>query len=368
MRHLKGLSVTIVGAGIAGLAAASALALRGAHVHVYEQARSLEPVGAGLQISPNGRAVLDALQVETAAVESRAVELCDHAAGRRVLRLDLTGPRYGRPFSLVHRADVILALERRARDLGVGFSFGTHLDAARADGDLVIGADGVRSTLRPALNGAVPAFFTGQVAWRAVVPGDAAPEARVYMGPGRHLVTYPLVGGRRNVVAVEERADWVEEDWDLADDPANLRHAFRAFAPAVQTLLKDIEQVKIWGLFRHDVAKTWQDGHRVLIGDAAHPTLPFLAQGANLALEDALILARCLDANSQGDALKQFEALRRPRVSRAIRAANANAKSYHIAHPVLRRVAHTGLRVIDRVAPDLMLRRFDWLYGFDPSA
>jgi salicylate hydroxylase len=359
MPGLQGREVHVAGAGVAGLAVAAALAQRGAQVTVFEQAPTLRPVGAGLQISPNGAAVLAALGVEVSGRESHAVELRDHAMGARVLRLDLRARRYGQPFLLVHRADLIAALEARAQALGVRLELGARVEATALDAPLVIAADGVKSTLRGALNAAKEPFFTRQVAWRAVIAEDpsAVPEARVYMGPGRHLVTYPLAGGRRNIVAVEERAEWVEEDWDLADDPASLRQAFKGFAPEVQGWLQQVKTVKLWGLFRHEVAARWQDGRRVLIGDAAHPTLPFLAQGANLALEDALLLARHLEASEQGAALEAFEAVRRPRVSSAIETANGNARNYHLSHPLMRGTAHTGL----------MLRRFDWLYGFDPS-
>ncbi|MEL7117127.1 MAG: FAD-dependent monooxygenase [Pseudomonadota bacterium] len=365
---INGQTVAVIGAGVAGLAAATALAQRGAQVTVYEQAAGLAPVGAGLQISPNGARVLAELGIELAAVESQAVELRNFADGRRVLRLDLTGDRYGLPFKLAHRADLIDALARAARATGVTLAFGEAVEADQLEADVIVGADGVKSRMRPALNGDAEPFFTGQVAWRAVVEDAAAPEAHVYMGPGRHLVTYPLIGGRRNIVAVEERIDWVDEDWDLADDPASLRQAFLEFAPEVGAMLEKVEAVKLWGLFRHPVAARWQDGRQVLIGDAAHPTLPFLAQGANLALEDAYVLARHLETKPSADALATFEAARKPRVTRAIRAANGNARNYHITDPWARWVAHTGLRAVDRLAPGMMLARFDWLYGFDPTA
>jgi salicylate hydroxylase len=186
------------------------------------------------------------------------------------------------------------------------------------------------------------------------------------MGPGRHLVSYPLRGGTlRNIVAVEERRRWVEESWSLRDDPLELRLAFEGFGPRVQGWLNEVQDVWLWGLFRHPVARQWHKGNAVILGDAAHPTLPFLAQGANMALEDAWVLADCLSATAKTEAaLARFQALRAPRCKTIVEAANSNARAYHLRSPV-REVAHLGLRVAGKLSPALPLRRFDWLYGHD---
>ncbi len=371
---LIGLPVTVVGAGVAGLAAAAALAQRGAAVRVVEQAAEIAEVGAGLQISPNGAAVLAALglgeALRAAGLISEAVELRDYSSGRRVLRLDLKRHHHGKqPFVLIHRARLIALLEDAARGAGAEIVTGTRVESyAPPAGGVLLGADGLQSGLRAALNGKTAPFFTGQVAWRAVIADAAAPEAHVWMGPGRHLVTYPLAGGLRNIVAVEERAAWAEESWTATDDPANLRAAFAGFAPEVRGWLDRVEAVNIWGLFRHLVAGNWHDDARAMLGDAAHPTLPFLAQGANLALEDAWVLADCLAARPVPEALALYQARRRARVVRAIGAANANARNYHLRSPLVRWGAHTTLRLAGLLAPAAPLRRFDWLYGHDVTA
>ncbi len=234
--------------------------------------------------------------------------------------------------------------------------------------DLVIAADGVRSIARGALNEAAPAQFTGQVAWRAVVANtcDHPPEARVHMGPGRHLVSYPLRGGMLvNLVAVEERTAWAAEGWEHKDDAAHLRAAFEGFGGDVPQLLAQVASPGLWGLFRHPVAMRWHGDGLVLMGDAAHPTLPFLAQGANMALEDAWVLADCLSRTPFPAALERYQALRRPRVLRVVEAANGNAWKYHLRNPLVRGVAHLALHVAGRVAPARMMHRFDWLYGLD---
>lgn len=368
--HLTGRAVTVIGGGVAGLAVARALALRGAAVTVHEQAAEIGEVGAGLQISPNGLRVIDALDLGDAlravGVRARAIRLRDYR-GADVLRLDLARHAPRDSYLLVHRARLVEVLEAGARDAGVTIRTGSRL-GPEATG-LVIGADGLHSGLRRVLNGEGRPFFTGQVAWRALVADpDAPPEVQVFMGPRRHLVTYPLAWGLRNIVAVEERGTWAEEGWHHADDPDNVLRAFAEFAPEVRGWLARIEQVHLWGLFRHPVAEHWHDATRAILGDAAHPTLPFLAQGANMALEDAWVLAACLDRLPQAEALAAYQAARRDRVARVIAAANANARNYHLANPLLRRAAHAALRMGGAIAPAAPLRRFDWIYGHDATA
>lgn len=381
---LSGRPVLVAGAGVAGLAAALALARLGARVEVLEQAPAIAEVGAGLQISPNGARVLTALGVPPVGDRAAAVVLRD-ARGRDVVRMDL--PAVGPGFWLAHRADLIAALEGQARTAGVELRLLQSLVAAEVaqagvtlrfangaarNAPLVIGADGLHSVLRGALNGQGAPFFTGQVAWRATIPNDdAAPLVQVFMGPGRHLVSYPLRGGAlRNLVAVEERRGWVAESWSQTDDPAALRQAFRGFGGPVPGWLARVERVNLWGLFRHPVARRWTcgQGRLAILGDAAHPTLPFLAQGANLALEDAWELAAHLAATPDpAAAMARWQARRRPRAEAVIAAANRNAVAYHLRQP-LAAVAHLGLRIGGRIAPGAALRRFAWVHGYDATA
>lgn len=391
---LVGQQVTVLGAGVAGLAVARALALRGAAVTVLEQADAIREVGAGLQISPNGLAVLRALGLaeglEACSVRARAVVLRDGFDGSAVLRMDLDRLRPGQGWHFVHRADLIDLLAAGAREAGVEIRLLQKVDridltaerpravtaqGSAYDAPLMIGADGLHSPMRQALLGRVAPFFTHQVAWRAVIPNDPADpvEVEVHMGPGRHLVSYPLRGGTlRNIVAVEERRRWVEEGWSLRDDPMELRLAFESFSPRVRGWLNRAEEVWLWGLFRHEVAREWQrvlpGGAVALLGDAAHPTLPFLAQGANMALEDAWVLAHSLAAtDSVAAGLTAYEAARRPRCTRIVAAANSNARAYHLSGAV-RGLAHSALRLGGWIAPGAALKRFDWLYGHDVTA
>lgn len=366
------LKIAVIGAGIGGLAVARACALRGARVNVHEQAREVAEVGAGLQITPNGFAVLRALGLGDAVarmgLQASTVALHDYRRGP-IVRLDLTRLA-ARDYWFLHRADLIDILHRGALEAGVQIHLNHRVDDPSAlDADLVIGADGLHSVARARLNGTLAPFFTRQVAWRAVVPHDGSrlSEARIHMGPHRHLVSYPLRGGAwLNLVAVEERAAWSEESWSAEGDPDELRARFADFGAYAQTMLAGVESVGKWGLFRHPVAPVWGKGQLVLLGDAAHPTLPFMAQGASLALEDAWVLADAVgSAASISDALASYQTAREGRARRVVEAANGNAWKYHLSFKPLRFAAHSALRLGGAVAPERMMRQFDWIYGHD---
>jgi salicylate hydroxylase len=383
---LDGQKVAILGAGVAGLTAALVLSRHGAEVTVLEQAEAISEVGAGLQISPNGVAVLRALgladELAWRSQRARAVVLRSHRSSKEVLRLDLDHYGSSHPFYLVHRSDLISILADAVRSAGIkvhllqkaervdpGPSPVVHLaNGAQCSADLVIGADGLHSKARTALNGSYTPFFTGQVAWRATVPNalGLGAEAQVFMGPKRHLVAYPLRDGSRvNLVAVQERRAWADEGWHHKDDPANLRAAFSMFGGTAAGLLQAVDEVSLWGLFRHPVAPVWQKGRVAILGDAAHPTLPFMAQGANMALEDAWVLGESLAAaGSLDDGLAAYQSARRGRAEKVIGAANGNAWKYHLRAP-LAWPAHQILKLGSRLAPDRVAGQFDWIYRHD---
>lgn len=387
--ELNGLKTLIVGGGIGGLTAALALRQKGADVTVLEQAEAITEVGAGLQVSPNGVCVLRALGLEDGlkqvGVKARGVSLRNYRDSREVLHLDL-GLLKEQSYYFLHRADLIGLLADAAREAGVKIRLLQKVESIEASetpvvhlnngadlkADLVIGADGLHSKVRTELNGVLAPFFTRQVAWRAVVPNSIGhpPQARVHMGPGRHIVSYPLRGGEvLNLVAVQERGAWAEEGWNHKDDPANLREAFADFGHEAQGMLALVHEVGLWGLFRHPVAKTWHRGHVAILGDAAHPTLPFMAQGAVMAMEDAWVLADALDrGNGIADGLASYQARRIERATKVIDTASNNAWKYHLSFGPARFVAHNLLRLGGAVAPGRMLHQFDWIYAHDVTA
>jgi salicylate hydroxylase len=382
VHHNAGRDVAIIGGGIGGLTAALAFARRSAHVTVYEQAPALAEVGAGLQITPNGARALNALGIEKAlnasGITAQAVVPMDAVSSQEITRFDLSDQTP--PYRFYHRAALIDILARGCAAANVTMKLDTRITELDADGSfrvdgmrvrpaLTIGADGLHSVVRGVINKPAKPFFTGQVAWRAMIKTDAVDlVARIWMAPGRHMVTYPLSNGRLNIVAVQEREQWAQEGWHHDEDPGNLRMAFADCGWAAKSILGDVEEVKLWGLFRHPVAPNWQMGAIAILGDAAHPTLPFLAQGANLAIEDAYVLARCCDEHAGLDAgLRRYQQLRRARVVKAVEAANKNAKNYHLGG-VRRLVAHAGLKTMGKVVPNAFLGRLSWLYDHDVTA
>ena len=374
-------NITVLGAGIGGLAVATALARRGARVQVLEQAPALREVGAGIQISPNGMAVLHALGVvdgdPKGAMRSQGTILCDYGDDTSILTQP--PPQAGAAW-YYHRADLVGLLSRTAQAAGVSLRLGTTVSALKIETDAavlsladgttltsrcLIAADGIHSVARKVVDGPGAAKFSGHVAWRAVVPWEgreAEPVARVAMGPGRHVVTYPLRGGQAmNLVAVEERRDWTSESWSRRGDPEDLRTRFADFGGRAGRVLRGVDQTYLWALYLHPVATRWHAGPVALLGDAAHPTLPFLAQGACLALEDAWVLAAMLDrADTVEAGFAAYQQLRQERARRVVATARSNGRRFHLKTP-MREIAHLVLKLGGtRVTPDL-----SWLYGYD---
>lgn len=387
--------IAIAGAGIGGLTTALALLQQGFEVDVFEQASQLGELGAGLQISPNGSRVLlslglgDALQA--CVCQARGKEIRMWNTGQRWKLFDLGDDclaRFAAPYWMVHRGDlhrVLLdAFEARsdrpvrlnarvvnAQSTASGVAFELN-DGSQHSAHGLLAADGVHSVLREQLLGEDKAQFTGLLAWRGLVPVErvsAHLQAQVgtnWVGPGAHVITYPVRGGAlMNVVGIIEREGWRSESWTEAGTHAELLQDFGHWHADVCELMSAIEQPFKWALLGRAPQTGWAQGHICLLGDAAHPTLPFLAQGANMAIEDAAVMARCLALDEPTEhALARFEKLRWQRTADIVNRSRDNAQRFH--NPQLSDPAKAVDYVSSEWEPEKVRRRYDWLFEYDP--
>lgn len=373
------MEAAIVGGGVGGLAAALALARTGWRVEIHEQAPALAEVGAGVQLSPNAvkalrwLGVADALRPAAATPEAIEVRRSrdDRLLARSVLG-EAVERRHGAPYWHVLRSDLQRVLLDAARAAGVWLGLGRRVDDARALGPgLVVAADGVRSPLRRALFGSEPARFTGQTAWRGTIPADSLdhpPVTAVRVGPGRHFVSYRVAGGAAvNFVGVVEQEGWTTEGWSAPGERGALAADFAGWPEPVRRMVDACEHPWRWAILDRDPAPRWVNGRIVLLGDAAHPVPPFLAQGAALALEDAVVLARRLAEHGVEDALQLYQTERSPRAARVLRASRRNAFAFH-ARGLTAAAGQTALRVANRTAPGALGASLDWLYGYDAGS
>ncbi len=363
---MKRLRVVIAGGGIGGLSAALMLASKGIEVHVLEQAAAFGEVGAGIQLSPNATRVLFAVGLEAAlrcvAFTPVAGETRHAKTGKVLAGFPLGAQieaRFGFPFLQVHRADLIALLADAARaqsritldtDSRV-LGFEAHDDSvsvlcanlAVAPADVLIGADGVHSLVREGLFGPESPRFTGNVAWRALVAaaqlpqGLVHPKATVWWGPARHFVHYYVRRGELvNCVCVVEKSGWEIESWSERGEFQELKAAFAGWHQDIHTLIDSMERDSLykWALFDRAPMAAWGKGRVSLLGDACHPTLPFMAQGAAMAIEDGAVLAGCLrevrDEKAVPAALERYAALRQRRTAYIQQSSIRSGKLYHM--------------------------------------
>jgi salicylate hydroxylase len=392
-------TVFVAGAGIGGLTASLALAAKGFRIVILEKADRLEEVGAGLQLSPNASRVLCDLGVQDAlagrAVTPEAISLIS-ARGGEVIRLPLgeaAAAAAGAPYWVMHRADLQAALQAKVGqhhdiELRLGCQFedtaahakgltvvsrtgiSRHQDLALA----LIGADGIWSTVRQHLFPQVQPRFSGLIAWRGTLEATQLPReyanrrVQLWMGPNAHLVAYPIAGARLiNLVAVVP-GTWNRPGWSAPADGNELKSIFASplWPGPARMMIGAVDSWKKFALFTLPEGNEWTSGPVALLGDAAHAMLPFAAQGAGMAIEDAAVLAKCL-GETRGDngagipaALQRYAQLRRARVARVQRTARRNGRIYHLAGPM----ALARDLAIKALGARYMLARQDWIYDW----
>ncbi len=384
------MKVLIAGGGIGGITAALCLAHEGHEVEVFEQAPEFAEVGAGIQLSPNCSRVLIHLGLQDAlracAFLPDGTEFRAWRSGRVIARQPLgetVRQRYGAPYYHIHRGDLLqvlvdaataqpaISLHTGARVTGIDQDESRVrliLQDGAVEGDAGVGADGIHSLVRTALWGEEHARFTGNVAWRALVPVTRLPEGLIrpmstaWWGPHKHFVHYYVRRGELvNCVAVVEKRGWQVESWTQHGDYDELKADFAGWHGDIQTLIDqaDRESLFKWALYDRPPMQQWGDRRVTLLGDACHPTLPFMAQGAAMAIEDAAVLAACLSGHGEiADRLQRYEDLRRARTARIQNGSRRNARVFHL----------TGIKAWarNRAAKQAGARSMNGLFSYNP--
>jgi len=357
------LKILIAGGGLGGITAALCLARSGHQVSIFERAPEFAEVGAGIQLSPNCTRVLHDLGLEEAlrarAFLPEAVQFRDWRSGRVISESPLGGSvveQYGMPYYHMHRGDLLKVLvEAAAQTSNISLEPSACVEGFTQDdqgvkltvngdvheGDLLVGADGIHSVVRNALWGAEKPRFTGTVAWRALVPVERLPEGLVrpmstaWWGPHKHFVHYFVRSGQLvNCVCVVEKQGWEVESWTEQGEFAELKADFVGWHDDIQQLIDNVDRDSLfkWALYDRAPMSRWGSGRVSLLGDACHPTLPFMAQGAAMAIEDSAVLAGCLASGDEIPAsLRHYEDLRRERTARIQNGSRRNATVFHLS-------------------------------------
>jgi 2-polyprenyl-6-methoxyphenol hydroxylase-like FAD-dependent oxidoreductase len=389
----QGVLVGVVGGGIGGLSAALSLLQAGFDVQVYEQAPMLGEVGAGLQVSPNAARVLHRLgladELARAGVPPAAWHQRRFDTGRTLLRTPLAGrleAAFGFPQYQIHRADLLAALADTLPTDRVHLGHqltglaqrGDHVQATFANGaqtevEVLVGADGIHSAVRKVLFGPQDPHFTGCVAYRGLVPADRLADlelevtAQLWMGPGRHFIHY-FVRDRRLLcfVAIVEQDTWTRESWTERGHLADVQAAFAGWHPQVRAILAAADDIFLTALFDRPPLERWSVGRVTLLGDACHPMLPFMAQGAAQAIEDGATLTACLTQAGPdiGEALRRYERLRLPRTSRLQALSAANKTRLHLPDGPQQQARDAQLAT---GSTNWSVGTVAWIYEHDPA-
>ncbi len=384
--------ILIAGGGIGGLSVAIALAQSGFYVHVLEQAKSFSEVGAGIQLGPNAARILDRWGVSrhfvSQSVTPENISLYDGLNGKSLAQVplgDVARRRYDdAPYYVLHRADLQEALLKVAQNephitISTGFTalayretpYSVTLmgdDGRSVEGEALIGADGLWSAVRKQMHNVKPSPI-GKTSWRTVIPSEYAPDffkrqqTMLWMAPRSHLVHYPVIGGKAiNVIAIVDDKE-IGIGWNNAADKDEVIQGFRDWDTSPKDFITSLTGWHKWSLFALPPLEKWSKGRITLLGDAAHPPVPFLAQGGAMAIEDAAVLASelMIAQKHYPEAFHHYEAKRMPRVDKVMQQSHKMGRIYHMKTPA--RWARNA--VLRRSQPENLLKRYDWLYGFE---
>lgn len=389
--------IAIVGGGLGGLAAAVALRQRGIEAEVYERTGELSEIGAGINLSPNALKAFRSLGIEKQAIdigfEAEDQVIRSYRSGRVLARQKRSGDiveRFGAVFLCIHRADLLAILadalpesaihlsaactgaENTANGAAVRFADGRTVEA-----DLVIGADGIHSAVRDSLFGAAKPRFTGCICWRGLVPAEVVAdtpygrEMTAWWGPHGHIVHYPVRRGELvNFVAHVNSDAWTDESWTYECDGSEMMEVYKRWNPHLLRLIRASERYYKWALYDRDPLERWVNGRVALLGDSAHPMLPYLGQGACMAMEDACILAEAI-ARHRDDldaALGDYERLRIARATRAQLGSRYRAQQNHLSSPWARFKRDFKMAYNNRFGRDRSPNQAEWLYDYDVAA
>jgi salicylate hydroxylase len=388
--------IAIIGGGIGGLTAAAALHQRGIEVEVFEQSAKISEIGAGVALTPNAMKAYRALglEAEVAAIgyESEYQTVRSWNTGSVISRVPRKGAytrEFGAPYLTMHRADLVEVLCRQlperllhlgARCTGVetddGSARARFADGSEIEADVVVGADGIHSAVRSSLFGPQAPRFTGCACWRGLVPLDAFPaglissDGTMYMGPNSHIIYYLVRGGKLVNFVAHIESDWTGESWTQECDRSEVVETYAGWHEPLLRLLSAADRYYKWALYDRDPLDHWSKGRATLLGDSAHAMLPYIGQGACMAIEDSYILAAVISQmpDELGEALQHYERLRLPRTRRAVLGARARGEEMHLVSPWAQLKRNVKMALHRRLGGDKTGIQLGWFYSYDVAA